>query len=81
MNVCHYLVWFCSESTSLSLCDYALVRGPNMAATFRVFRMNYQLLRSDWLKLTGDWQPGTLCVNSFGYVRVFAGCVGKQVEE
>ena len=59
----YWLRKFCFESTSLSLRCYALACEENMAATIRVFRVEYELWRSDWLKLLSEWQPGTLYCN------------------
>ena len=41
----------CQESTSLSLCCYALACEANMAATLRAFHAEYYQCCSDWLKL------------------------------
>ena len=60
MSVPPYLFWrFCSESTRLLLCCFALAREADMAAAPRAFRAEWFfvlflfvcLLRFDWLRL------------------------------
>ena len=46
-----------SESASVLFCTCALAWEKNMAATLRVFRAEYRLLCSDWLKCSGDGGP------------------------
>ena len=55
VNVRHCWVWkFWSAFTRPPCACCAFAYGPNMAAALQVFRAEYHLLRSDWLKLP-EW--------------------------
>ena len=59
--MCHCLVWrLHSESSSLFLLWYSFIYEENMEATLQVFRVEYQLWCSNWLKLKGYRQPRPL---------------------
>ena len=52
---CFLFFVFCSKASCLSFRCSALVCGPSRRVTFRVFSVKYQLKRSDWLKLLGNF--------------------------